>query len=52
MHYFPENFSCNLTFFEIENSSDSSLRHIFESENFRFPFCMKKIIPWGVKCEK
>ena len=52
MHYFPENFSCNLTFFEIENSSDSSLRHTFESENFRFPFCMKKIIPWGVKCEK
>ena len=52
MHYFPANFRCNLTFFESENLSDSSLRHIFESENFRFPFCTKKIIPLGVKCEK
>ena len=35
---FPENFSCNLTYYETENFSNSSLHHIFESENFRFPF--------------
>ena len=37
-YYFPENFRCNLTFYESENFSYSSLHHVFESENFRFPF--------------
>ena len=40
-YYFPENFRCNLTYYESENFSDSSLHHIFESENFRFSFCKK-----------
>ena len=35
------NVRCNLTYYESENFSDSSLHHIFESENFRFPFCTK-----------
>ena len=26
--------------------------HIFESENFRLPFCAKNIVTWGVKYEK
>ena len=45
-YYFPENFRCNLTYYEIENVSDSSLNHIFESENFRFQlvsFFVRKI---------
>ena len=29
----------------------SSLHHIFESENFRFPFSYKKSLTCGVKCE-
>ena len=37
-HYFPENFSCNLKFYESENFPDSSLHHIFGSENLSFPF--------------
>ena len=39
--FFPENFSCNLTFHEI-----------FGSENFRFPFSTKNSLTWGVKQEK
>ena len=35
---FPKNFSCNLKFYESENFPDSSLHHIFGSENLRFPF--------------
>ena len=50
--YFPENFRCNLTFYESENFSDSSLRHILEPENFRFPFSKKNIVTWIVKYEK
>ena len=50
--YFPENFRCNLWFYESENFSDSHLNHIFESENFRFPFSTKNSISSGVKCEK
>ena len=38
---FSENFRCNLTFYESENFCDSSLHHILESENFRFPFSTK-----------
>ena len=29
--FFPENFSCNLKFYESENFSDSSLHRIFDS---------------------
>ena len=50
--YFPENFRCNLTFYESENFSDSSLRHIFESENFRFRFSKKNSLTWIVKYGK
>ena len=50
--YFPKNFRCNLSFYESEQFSDSSLNHIFESENVRFTFSMKNSISWGVKCEK
>ena len=42
---FPEIFRCNLSFYECENFSDSSLNHIFwiyEKQHF----------PWGVKCDK
>ena len=43
LYYFLENFSCNLTYYESENFSDSSLHHIFGSENnFRFPFFYEK----------
>ena len=35
-YYFPENFTCNLTYCKIENFSDSSLHHIFKFENVRF----------------
>ena len=39
--------------YEGENFSDSSFHHIFESENFRFPFFffMKNSLTWRVKCE-
>ena len=29
-----------------ENFSDSSLHHIFKSENFRFPFATKNSLTW------
>ena len=51
-YYFPENFRCNLRFYESENFSDSSLHRTFESENFRFPFSTKNGLTWGLKCEK
>ena len=38
--------------YECENFPDSSLNHIFESENFRFRFSTKNSITWGVKCDK
>ena len=34
-------------FYECENFPDSSLNHIFESENFRFRFSTKNSITWG-----
>ena len=37
-NYFPENFRCNLTYYEGDNFSDTFFHHIFESENFRIPF--------------
>ena len=41
-YYFPENFGRNLAHYEKENVFDSSLHHILESENFRFPFSYQK----------
>ena len=41
-----------LTYYDSEKFSDSSPHHIFESENFRFPFSTKNILTYGVKCEK
>ena len=41
-YFFPENFRCNLTYYESETFSDSFLHHIFESENFRFPLFSEK----------
>ena len=40
-YYFPENFRCNLTYYEGENFSDSSLYHIFESEILGLLFSTK-----------
>ena len=37
-HYFPENFSCKLKFYESENFHDSSLHHIFGFEKFKVSF--------------
>ena len=51
-YYFPENFRCNLKYYEMEKFSDSSLHHIFESENFGLPFFTKNNLTWRVKCEK
>ena len=39
---FCRNFRCNLTYYESDNFSNTSLLHIFESENFRFPFLYEK----------
>ena len=49
---FPENFRCNLSFYERENFSDSYLNHTFESEHFRFLFSTKNSITWGGKSQK
>ena len=46
-YYFPENFRCNLTFYESDNVSNSSLHLISESENFRFPQFLRKIAKPG-----
>ena len=41
-YYFPENFRCNLKFYEVRIFSDSSLHGIFKSEKkFKFPFSTK-----------
>ena len=42
-----------IKFYEKQNFSDSSLRRIFESKNFRFPFSSKNSLTctWGLKCE-
>ena len=39
---FPKILDSILSFYERENFSDSYLNHIFESENFRFPFFYEK----------
>ena len=50
---FPEDFGCNLTYYESEKFSDSILRHISQliskSENFKYPNLGSFI--WGMKCE-
>ena len=49
---FPENFRWTLTYSESETFSDSFLHRIFDSENFRFPFFLRKIAyfgKWNVK---
>ena len=45
VYHFPENFRCNLKFYESENFSDSSFHRIFESENLGFPFSAKNSLP-------
>ena len=45
-YYFPEYFRCNLTYYENEGFSDSSVHYIFESENFRFPFFYENSLTW------
>ena len=40
-YYFAENFWCNLTYYESENFSDSSLHHIFQSKILGFLFVRK-----------
>ena len=45
-------FRATLTSNESENFCDSSLHHILESENFRFPFSKKNSVTWVVKYEK
>ena len=41
-YHFSENFLYNLANCDNENFSYSSLHHIFESQNFRFPFFDEK----------
>ena len=48
INYLPDNFRCNVTFYESEKFSIC----IFESENFRFPFSTKNSPALVVKCEK
>ena len=42
----------SLTLYESENFCDSSLHHILESENFRFPFSTLNSVNWLVKYEQ
>ena len=51
-YYCAKKFYCNLTYYESENFYDSSLHHIFESKNFRFPFGTKNSLTWAVKCKE
>ena len=51
-NYFSEHFRFSLIYHESENFSDSSLRHIFEFEYFRFPFLYENSLTWAAKCEK
>ena len=42
-YYFPEKLKMQFNEnYESENFTDSSLHHIFESKNFRFPFFYEK----------
>ena len=54
---FSKNFRCNLTYYESENFSESSFHHIFETENFTFPFVYEKSPNqrsemWKIKLQK
>ena len=56
-YYFPENFRCNLTYYESKNFTDSFLHHILESESFRLPFFYEKYNNlwsemWKIKLQK
>ena len=51
-YYFSEKFRCNLAHYEKEKFFDSSLHHIFESENLRFPFSYEKWSNLGCEVEK
>ena len=51
-YYFAATFTCNLTYYEIETFSYSSLHRIFQSENFRFPFFSKNSLTCEVKVQK
>ena len=51
-YYFPENFRCNLTYYESGDFYNSSLHHLFESENFRFSFLTKNSLIWRMKYGK
>ena len=51
-YYFSENFRSNITFYERENFSDSSLHYILESDNSRIPFFLENSVTWIVKYEK
>ena len=48
-YYFPETLRRHLTYYESETFSNSSLYHIFESENFRFPFFYEIYPDFGSK---
>ena len=42
LHYFPENFGCNSTFYESKTFSDSSLQRILSPKILGFFFLQKK----------
>ena len=54
-YYFPENFRCNLKFYESEIFSDSFFNRIFDSENFCF-LCEKLLNlgseTWKIKLQR
>ena len=49
---FSRNLRRSLKYYERKTFSDSSIRHIFSSENFRFPFSTKNNLTLGVKFER
>ena len=51
-YYFTENVRRSLKYYERKTFSDSSIRHIFSSENFRFPFSTKNNLTLGVKFKR
>ena len=51
-NYFPENFTCNFTYYESENFSVPSLLAFLNSKIEGFLFSTKKSLTLGMKCEK
>ena len=49
---FPENLRRSLKYYDRKTFSDSSIRHIFSSENFRFSFPTKNNLTLGVKFKR